>query len=246
VVSFYLIATKVDGVYEITSASRSLGPLGGRPMALSHLCPALLPKRLACLPLPHNVVACSSHVSAVPYRVKQLLTLLSVSVSIGMDGISTPLQCLGFDGFRIRLLCFMLAPALLSAAIVAAVSVRQLVTRRPLTTAAYMDHALPVLLKLLFIAYPLVTNVAFEAFPCHDFDDSAWLKADVSIPCYTPEHDAVIRLAAVAIFVYPVGLLVLNAALLFLARKAIANEQPTPLSRATAFLHREYEPHMAW
>ena len=38
----------------------------------------------------------------------------------------------------------------------------------------------------------------------------------------------------------------LNATLLFCARKAIVSGKATPLSRATAFLHREYEPQFFW
>ena len=39
-----------------------------------------------------------------------------------------------------------------------------------------------------------------------------------------------------------VGLLVLNASLLFAARRKRKLE--TPLSKATAFLHHEYKPHL--
>ena len=48
------------------------------------------------------------------------------------------------------------------------------------------------------------------------------------------------------IIIYPVGLLVLNGVLLFMARKAIMDNTPTTLSRSIAFLYREYEPHMWW
>jgi hypothetical protein len=40
------------------------------------------------------------------------------------------------------------------------------------------------------------------------------------------------------------GLIVLNAALLYCARVAIRSNQPTALSKAIGFLHREYEPHI--
>ena len=44
-----------------------------------------------------------------------------------------------------------------------------------------------------------------------------------------------------AIVLYPIGLLLLNAALLFSVRRAICSEEPTALSTAIAFLHREYD-----
>ena len=79
-----------------------------------------------------------------------------------------------------------------------------------------------------------------DAFPCYEFIESEWLKADVSIQCGTGEHDDAKALAWAAILIYPVGLLVLNGALLFAARRAIRNDKPTTLSHAIDFLHREY------
>ena len=53
-------------------------------------------------------------------------------------------------------------------------------------------------------------------------------------------------LAWAAVIIYPVGLIVLNASLLFCARKAITSKRETPLANAIAFLHKEYEPHLFW
>ena len=53
-------------------------------------------------------------------------------------------------------------------------------------------------------------------------------------------------LAWAAIIIYSFGLIVLNASLLFCARAAIVNRRETTLSKATAFLHKEYEPHVFW
>ena len=73
-----------------------------------------------------------------------------------------------------------------------------------------------------------------------------WLKADVSIQCYTPDHNFAISVAIFAIILYPIGVLGTNALLLFKARKAILSGRETSLSRSIAFLHREYEPQMFW
>ena len=65
---------------------------------------------------------------------------------------------------------------------------------------------------------------------------------DVSIEHDSPEYtNVILPLALAAIFIYPVGLTVLNASLLFCARKAIVEKRSTTLSRATAFLHKEFE-----
>ena len=165
-----------------------------------------------------------------------------------------------------------------------------------------VELALPSTLQFLFLVYPLVTNIAFDAFPCFEFaDGSRWLKADVSVHqretssnlptaqctteiaalftlCVRPYRSRVIRIGTrvtscrsrglrspstrsadnVLIehvhvhHVHPlmcrasvcacaqVGLLVLNALLLFAARRKKKLE--TPLSKATTFLHQEYMP----
>ena len=82
---------------------------------------------------------------------------------------------------------------------------------------------------------------AFDAWSCYTFIDSEWLKEDVSIQCGTDEHWRVKAVAIVAIIFYPVGLLILNASLLFSARHAIVKGRPTVLSQSIAFLYREYE-----
>ena len=54
-----------------------------------------------------------------------------------------------------------------------------------------------------------------------------YLKADTSIKCddETTEYRSITLLAWVAVLMYPVGLLVLNAALLFATRKAIVSRR---------------------
>ena len=44
-------------------------------------------------------------------------------------------------------------------------------------------YLLPTALRVLFLAYPTVTNVAFDAFSCFEFSDGrGWLVTDVCIP----------------------------------------------------------------
>ena len=102
------------------------------------------------------------------------------------------------------------------------------------------------MLKTLFVLFPLVSNVAFEAFPCYDVElglgeRGRWLIADVAIDCDAPAHDSVQTIAWIAVLVFPVGITLGTGALLFRARKAIVSESPTKLSTAIAFLHREYK-----
>ena len=122
------------------------------------------------------------------------------------------------------------------------------------------DKAMPWVLWFLFLVYPSITNVAFDAFPCYGFRNpdltvSKWIKADVSLECQSSEHSAIIRQAWVAIFTYPVGIFVGFGVLLFIARnplfmkgKAVgitskeetaAEEREARLYGSIAVLHRD-------
>ncbi|KAL3925719.1 MAG: hypothetical protein SGPRY_003584 [Prymnesium sp.] len=187
----------------------------------------------------------------LPPEARRLLNFFSAVISLGFDEVDALLECLNFHGYVARLATYMLTPVLITTVILllSAVYFRadvgvQMNCNRILTM--YFQRASPFLLQLVFLAYPLVTRVAFSGFSCYEFTDSAWLKADVAIQCYTSQHHAAQALAVVAICIYPVGLLVLNGALLFRARHAIRSEKSSPLSHAIAFLHREYEPHFFW
>jgi hypothetical protein len=115
---------------------------------------------------------------------------------------------------------------------------------------ALLKYAVPLSTWVLFITYPLVTNVAFDAFPCYEFNNGTHvisvLRADVTLLCAvdgekTGAWREVQSVATVAIVLYTVGQLVLTAALLLLAHKAICSEQPTTLSTGISFLFREYD-----
>jgi hypothetical protein len=88
-----------------------------------------------------------------------------------------------------------------------------------------------------------VTNVAFESFSCFNFGpDGRFLKADGRIRCGSSEHSDLIQLAWLSIAVYPIGLLVLYATLLFAARRHILARRETTLTSAITFLHAGYRP----
>ena len=115
------------------------------------------------------------------------------------------------------------------------------------TRKTLLDRTLPPFLGSMFLLYPFVTNVAFEGFPCHVFDGGrGWLIADVNVECGTPEHEHVKRLAWVAVVIYPIGLWLLYLALLVCSRHAIVSGKKTPLSRSIAFLYAEYNSATWW
>lgn len=70
--------------------------------------------------------------------------------------------------------------------------------------------ALPWLLMLFFVVFPMVSSSAFRAFSCEDFGNGySYLRADYAIECNTEAYVRVERLAWVGILLYPVGISVL-------------------------------------
>lgn len=181
----------------------------------------------------------------LPADVRRFLGYISISISAGLSNTTSVLTCLGLRGFEARLIMWMLVPPVLVGAILIGCLTHLLCTRR-LSRAALMERSLPLIVRLLFLLYPLIANVAFEAFSCYpEFEDGTrYLIVDVSIECDSnaDEYKRVTATAWSAVGVYAFGLLALNAALLFCVREAILKQKPTPLSRAIHFLHREFEP----
>ena len=171
--------------------------------------------------------------TSLPAPVVSVLRAFEVSISFGLSGVSTLLSCMGFPGYGARLGFWALLPLVLALMML----VTTWLARRSL-----VQFALPGALRLLFLLYPTVTQVAFEAFSCYDFgpDDGRWLIVDVSVQCGSSTHRYLLFIAWQAIVAYSVGLLVTYWALLLRACRAIKRRQPTPLSDALRFLHEEY------
>ena len=176
----------------------------------------------------------------LPAEVRSLMLSFKLAISVGLDGI--PLACIGANGYLARLIFWIGAPVA-TVALAMAVGVWRLLLSRERSISSLLDSTMPIMLRIAFLAFPIVTNVAFEAFSCYEFENTkSFLVTDVSIVCGSDEHARAKMLASIAIALYPIGLFALNGALLLTSRNAIVSGVPTTLSRATAFLHREYKP----
>ena len=122
----------------------------------------------------------------MPTEVRVLLQRLAFAISLGFEGL--PLSCLGAKGYVRRLLLWMLAPwAAVLVFVIAMVAQLQILKRVStkssqrttlrfsqgedrVTTAHILVKAIqrvtPMVLRIFFLAFPIVTNVAFEAFSC--------------------------------------------------------------------------------
>lgn len=195
---------------------------------------------------------------SLPVTLREFVRQMSIICSLGLDELTTLLLCFGVPGFFARLLFWMVFPVAVVVLILVCCTIHLAMTRK-LSGHHLIEQALPLMLRAGFLLYPIVANCAFEAFSCYEFDldtnfTTSYLVSDVSIECSTPwggtkyndEHMKVTIVALLAVGLYPVGLIILNGALLFCAREAILAGKSTTLSRATAFLHREFEPWAFW
>lgn len=183
----------------------------------------------------------------LPSDVRRLLNVFGTGVSLGLGSSHSVLSCMGLDRYVVRLALWMLLPTALVALILFGSALR-LLLRRSCSPGALVAMALPALVRILFLIYPLVANFAFEAFSCYEFDDgSQFLQIDVAVSCIGPLYtDTIYPLAMAGVAFNAFGLVLLNACLLLCARKAIIEQRVTPLSKSILFLYREYEPWAFW
>ena len=115
-----------------------------------------------------------------------------------------------------------------------------------------LRYAMPLALLVLFFAFPQVTALAFRMFePCTTFTDEMGetqrfivsYRKHYAITCPSSELTAAQSIAWLAIFLYPVGVIVLCALLLYVGRSTLLlEEEGTPYTRSIAFLHAPFRP----
>lgn len=126
---------------------------------------------------------------------------------------------------------------------------------RPIRAALWRGllRALPLALALQFFLVTSTSTRILRTFNCIEFptEDAvlpgeqepyrAYLADDLSLDCSTPEYATAQRWAYVLLFVWPIGVPLLYLGLLLASRRSIVTHRPSPLSRATDFLWKEYE-----
>ena len=113
-----------------------------------------------------------------PDLASRWLSFTAVFTSVGIDFLQgTPLDCLGLGGFKPRLQFYIFLPPVTVLCILVASSVFLLAKSGTLDAADVNGLAMPVVLRFIFIVYPLVVNTAFEAWSCYDFPgEGAWVR----------------------------------------------------------------------
>ena len=74
----------------------------------------------------------------------------------------------------------------------------------------------------------------------------SYLTESLDVQCSSSQHQHIINRAVTFVIIWPFGLPLLYAFLLYRCRRAILDHQPSELSRATRFLWSEYEAKFLW
>ena len=98
----------------------------------------------------------------LPSSVRAVLNTFSVGVSFGVSDLGSVLECLDFRGYLATLLVYMVLPPIV-AVIIVLIGMGRLRYAKERSAEAFVELTVPFLLQLLFLAYPLVTNVVCDA-----------------------------------------------------------------------------------
>jgi hypothetical protein len=147
--------------------------------------------------------------------------------------------CVMHMTFYAKLLITTIAPLAVSAVIGATyMRVRHVCKHNAMTAQtvalkrATVKH-LSVFLTFTFLIYSTVSTVVFQTFACDYLEDTkvSLLRADYSVSCDTDKHTAYKVYAAVMIGVYPIGIPLLYAVLLWRHRHSL---HPTTITTGAA------------
>jgi hypothetical protein len=116
-----------------------------------------------------------------------------------------------------------------------------------------LARSLPLMLIVTFTLVPSTSMRIFETFLCDSFeydpsvnDTRRYLHHSLDLSCNSRDYEVTRNTALVTLGVWPIGVPLLYAMLLWLSRKAILSGAPTTLSRATAFLYGDYDEFLFW
>ena len=123
----------------------------------------------------------------LPPAVKWLLSLFAIGISFGLHGISSVLECLNMRGYVSILAFHMTAPLVLALLLLLAALSRMLHARR-CTAEALIEAVVPALLRLAFLAYPLVATVAFRMSPAIERSRCAASQPSCKCPSVRGRH----------------------------------------------------------
>jgi len=114
-------------------------------------------------------------------------------------------------------------------------------------------RSLPIMTVLTFILVPSTATTLFKTFLCDpvEYDSIVGITRryhheDLKLSCDSYDYTLTSRTAVVLIFIWPIGVPLLYALLLWASRDALRTGNATSLSRATDFLSADYKSSHFW
>jgi hypothetical protein len=197
----------------------------------------------------------------LPAQVNDVLE--TFRVTLDLDAWNVHMSCYGMSGIYSQIVFLMVWPivGICSSPIIGlaiALMFKQTTPRelwalgrrrgeKSFTDIVVLRYCVPMALLVLFFAFPPVTSLAFRIIEdCTTFTDEVGdsqrflvsYRKHYAVACPSDELSAARSLAWGAIMLYPVGVVVLSAWLLYLGRQTLLLEgESTPYTRSIAFLH---------
>ena len=121
-------------------------------------------------------------------------------------------------------------------------------------------NGLPLVLFICYCMCASISSSIFASWGCIEYVEDAmaeppltqsFLRVHPAMKCFDggsqqDEYGSVLRLASLFVIIWPCAMPVLFMSLLLAIRRTLQQGRITRLIRATAFLHREYEPAFFW
>ena len=188
---------------------------------------------------------------------------------VDLTGIALPSDCL-ISSFRESLILNCVAPLIIFGAVCVSMvafkcakvvcSADREAAYGPLLRHAAVEAVqdfLPFLLTMTFFFVPSVSAKIFSTMSCVGYEEDYktddgerlqrwYLRRDLRVICYGDDgtHDELVSLMWIFAIIWPIGMVVVYVVLLVPCKEAILLGKKTPLTRATAFLTHDYEPHV--
>ena len=130
-----------------------------------------------------------------------------------------------------------------------------LMSRKPLIDALFL--AVPFALEISFLLVTTVSKGIFDTWDCSEYElDSAtgevrtFLNADLQIICsgndHPEEYNKIRYIAYFFLALWPIGMPIIYALVLFPIRAQLRQKQSSRWVRATEFLHQDFKPNFFW
>jgi hypothetical protein len=175
-----------------------------------------------------------------------------LSSTLNLDALQLArIDCIVDTNFYTSLLTQTLLPIFMSVLIFLCFLVAKFANRGARESQAqHADRAWSTFLALTYIVFASVSTTIFDTFNCNQIGDDPhfWLARDHSIDCKSPEHASFKTYASFMIMVYPIGIPLLYAVLLYRSRDRLVkpDRDYDPKISKINFLWQNYEPGKWW